>query len=141
MRQSWVVCGVSSGRVHEGEWAVTCMHMHGMCGICMPMRTLIGRPQRSAERMETIAASAVVAPLTRAVEPLPSAAAAARRESPVGVGVGGQGVRGCLAAAIGSALRRRCRSLYACGDVVSGCTWARDGVNARLVQRGGVRVS
>ena len=111
------------------------MHMHGMSGICMPMRTLIGRPQRSAERMETMAASGVVAPLTRAVEPLPSAAAAARRESPVGLGVGSEDVYGSRVAAVSSGQQRRCGNLYACADAVSGCTRVCEFVNARRGQR------
>ena len=81
------------------------------------------------------AASRAIASLTPAVEPLLYTAAAARIESPVRVGVGGQGVPSCPAAAESSALRRCCGSLYACGDVVSGCIRARDGVNARLEQR------
>lgn len=98
------------------------MHMHGMNGICMPVCTSIGRPQRTAERMEAVAVSAAAASRTTAVEPLRLAAVAAHIEPPARAGVGREGVYGCLVAAVCSALRRRCSSLYAYGDVVSGCS-------------------
>ena len=84
------------------------MHMHGINGICIPVRTSIGRPQRAAERMETVAASAAAASLTAAVKPLRLTAVAARIEPPARVGVGSEGVHGCPMAAVSSALRSRC---------------------------------
>jgi hypothetical protein len=113
------------------------MHMHGMNCICTPVRTSIGRPQRAAERMATVAASAAAATHTTTVKPLRLMAVAARIEPPARVGVGSEGVHGCPMAAVGSALRRRYSSLYASGDVVSGCTRTRDGVHARPERHGG----
>ena len=92
------------------------MHMHGMNSICMLVRTSIGPPQRAAERMETVAASAAAASRTTAVEPLRLTAVAAHIEPPARVGVGSEGVHGCPMAAVGSALRRRYSSLYAGRD-------------------------
>ena len=115
------------------------MHMHGMNSICMLVRTSIGPPQRAAERMETVAASAAAASRTAAVEPLRLTAVAAHIETPARVGVGSEGVHGCPMAAVGSALQRRYSSLYASGDAVSGCTRARDGVHARPERHGGGR--
>ena len=74
------------------------MHMHGMNSICILVCTSIGPPQRAAERMETVAASAIAASLTIAVEPLPLAAVAAHIEPPARVGVGSERVRACMGA-------------------------------------------
>ena len=60
--------------------------------------------------------------------------------SPVWVGVGGERVNGCGAAALMSALRRPCGSLNACGNVISGCTRAMDSMFTRSVSYGVVRV-
>ena len=113
------------------------MHMHGMNSICMLVRTSIGPPQRAAEKMETVAASAAAGTHTTAVEPLRLTAVAAHIEPPARVGVGSEGVHGCPMAVVGSTLWRCCSNLYACGDLVSGCTQSRDGVNATRDQRGG----
>ena len=113
------------------------MHIHGMNGICMPVRTSIGRPQRTTERMETVAASAIAASRTIAVEPLPLAAVAAHIEPPARVGVGSEGVHGCPMVVVDSALRRRYSSPYTGGDAVSRCKRARDGVHARPERHGG----
>ena len=56
------------------------------------------------------------------------------------VRVGSEAVHGRPVAAVSSALQRRCSSLYACGDVVSGCTRSRDSANVRPEQRVVVRV-
>ena len=56
------------------------------------------------------------------------------------VGVGGERVNGCGAAALMSALRRPCGSLNACGNVISGCTRAMDSMFTRSVSYGVVRV-
>ena len=116
---------------------VICMHMHCMNSICMLVRTSIGPPQRAAERMETVAASAAAASCTTAVEPLRLTAVAAHIEPPARLGVVGEGVHGCPEATVGSALGRRYSSLFACGDAVSGCTRARDGVHTRRERHGG----
>ena len=118
---------------------VICMHMHGMNSICILVRTSIGPPQRAAERMETVAASAAAASCTTAVEPLRLTAVAAHIEPPARAGVGSEGVHGCPMAAVSSALRRRYSSPYAGGDAVSGCTWANDDVHARPERHGGGR--
>jgi hypothetical protein len=135
--QGWGSAGPVRFTSPEGSWAIICMHMHGMNGISMPERTSIGRPPRTAERMETVAASAAAASRTTAVEPLRLATVAAHTEPPARLGVGSKGVHGCPMAAVGSALRRRYSSLYACGDAISGCTWARDGVHTMPERHGG----
>ena len=76
------------------------MHMHGVNSICMLVRTSIGPPQRAAERMETVAASAAAASRMTAVEPLRLTAVAAHIEPPARVGVGSEGVHGCLVVAV-----------------------------------------
>ena len=50
-------------------------------------------------------------------------------------------MHGCLYAALMSALRRHCDSLYTCWDAVSGQGRARDEVYVRPVQCGGCRVN
>ena len=90
-------------------------------------RTSLGRPLRAAERPATSAAGAGAGPRMHSVEPQPLAATSGSLGSPAWVGVGGERVHGCRAAALMSALRRRCGSLNACGDVVNGRIRATDG--------------
>ena len=85
----------------------------------------------SASGGETVAAVAGGRPRPPNVEPLPLAATDGSLGSPAWVGVDGERVHGRGAAALTSALRRRCRSVNACGNVVSGRTRATDGMFAR----------
>ena len=82
---------------------------------------------RAAERPLTAAAGAAAHPRTHTVKSRLLAATGGKLGSPVWVGVGGEKVHGRMAAALMSALWRRCRSLNACGNVVSGRTRATDG--------------
>ena len=111
--------------------------MHGTCGMRAPKRTSLGTPPRATETPPTAAAGAAARPRTHTVEPQPLAATGGSVGSPAWVGVGGERVHGCGAAALTSALRRRGSSLCARGDAVSVCTRARDDVDSRLVQCGG----
>ena len=87
---------------------------------------------RAAERPLTAAAGAAAHPRTHTVKSRLLAATGGKLGSPVWVGVGGERVHRRMAAALMSALWRRCRSLNACGDVVSGRTRATDGKFTRL---------
>ena len=87
---------------------------------------------RAAERPLTAAAGAAAHPRTHTVKSRLLAATGGKLGSPVWVGVGGEKVHGRMAAALMSALWRRCRSLNACGDVVSGRRRATDGKFTRL---------
>ena len=100
------------------------MHVRVHIGFETKKRTSLGQPLRAAERPVTAAAGAAAHPRTHTVEPQPLAATSGSLGSPAWVGVGGERVHGCRAAALMSALRRRCESLNACGDVVSGRTRA-----------------
>ena len=116
------------------------MHMRGTCGMRMPKRTSLKPPSRALERLATAAGGARARAATSDVEPRPLAATDGSLGSPVWVGVGGERLHGCGAAAFMSALRRPCGSLNACGNVISGCTGARDGMCPRSVRCGVVRV-
>ena len=94
-------------------------------------RTSLGQPLRAAERPATLAAGATARPRMHIVEPQPLTATSGSLGSPAWVGVGGERVHGCRAAALTSALQRRCGSLNDCGDVVSGRTRAMDGMFTR----------
>ena len=61
-----------------------------------PERTLLKRPQRTAERLVTAVVGTAVRISTNAVEPVRLAASAARVGPPVRVGVGGYDVHGYL---------------------------------------------
>ena len=76
------------GRVSEGWYVVICMHMHGACGMCVPERTSLGRPQRAVERLVTAAAGAAAHPSSPVVEPLRLATMAASVGPPGRVRVG-----------------------------------------------------
>ena len=94
-------------------------------------RTSLGQPLRAAERPVTVAVGAAAHPRTQTVEPQLLAATGGSLGSSACVGVGGERVHGCGAAALTSELRRRCGSLNACGDVVSGRTRTMDSMFTR----------
>ena len=100
------------------------MHVRVHIGFETKKRTALGQPFRASERLATSAAGAAARPRMHSVETQPLAARSGSLGSPAWVGVGGERVHGCRAAALMSALRRRCESLNACGDVVSGRTQA-----------------
>ena len=102
------------------------MHVHMHIGFETKKRTSLGQPLRAAESPVTAAAGAAAHPRTHTVEPQPLAVTGGSLGSSAWVGVGGERVHRRGAAALTSALRRRCRSLNACGDVVSGRTRATD---------------
>ena len=116
------------------------MHVHMHIGFDTKKRTSLGQPLRAAERPVTAAAGAAAHPRTHTVEPQLLAATGGSLGSSAWVGVGSERVHGCGAAALMSALRRRSGSLNACGNVISGCTGARDGMCPRSVRCGVVRV-
>ena len=107
--------------------ACACVHI----GFETKKRTSLGQPLRAAERPTTSAVGAAARPRMYSIEPQPLAATRGSLGSPAWVGVCGERVHGRRAAALTSALRRRCRSLKACGDVVSGRTRATDGMVTR----------
>ena len=105
---------------------VRCMHVHMHIGFDTKKRTSLGQPLRAAESPVTAAAGAAAHPRTHTVEPQPLAVTGGSLGSSAWVGVGGERVHGCGAAALTSELRRRCGSLNACGNVISGRTRATD---------------
>ena len=105
--------------------------MHGTCGMRAPKRTSLGPPPRATETPPSAAAGAAARPRTHTVEPQLLAATGGSVGSPAWVGVGVERVHGCRAAALTSALQRRCGSLNACGDVVSGRTRTMDSMFTR----------
>jgi len=107
------------------------MHVRMHIGFETKKRTSLGQPLRAAERPATSAAGAVARPRMHSVEPQLLAATSESLASPAWVGVGSERVHGRRAAALTSALRRRCKSLNACGDVVSGRSRATDGMLTR----------
>ena len=113
------------------------MHVHMHVEFEMQKRTSFGQPLRAAERPATAAVGAAAHPRTHVVEPQPLAATGGSLGSSVWVGVGGERVHSCGAAALTSVLRCHCNSLYTCWDAVSGRGRARDGVAVKPVQRGG----
>ena len=115
-RQGWGSAGPVTFTSPEGLWAIICMHMHGMNSICMPERTSIGRPPRTAERMETVAASAAAASRTTAVEPLRLATVAAHTEPPARTGWE-WAVRACMGAPWQRSAARYAGATAACTPV------------------------
>ena len=107
------------------------MHVHMHTGLDTKKRTSLGQPLRATKRPVTAAVGAAARPRTHSVEPQPLAATSGSLKSPAWVGVDSERVHGCGAATLMSALRRRCRSLNACGDMVSGRTRATDGMVTR----------
>ena len=77
------------GRVSRDWYVVRCMHVHRMCGMCIPKRTSLGPPPRAMERPAKAAAATPARPLTPDAEPWTLAATAASEWPPVRVGVGG----------------------------------------------------
>ena len=69
-------------------------------------RTSLRQPLPAAERPATVAAGATARPRTCTVKPQPLAATGGTLGSPVWVGVGGERVHGCRAAALMSSLPR-----------------------------------
>ena len=106
------------------------MHVHMHIGFDMKKRTSLGQPPRGGRVASDGGSGPGVAahPRTHTVKSRLLAATGGKLGSPVWVGVGGERVHGRMAAALMSALWRRCRSLNACGDVVSGRTRATDGM-------------
>ena len=113
------------------------MHVHGIYSMQMSKRTSLVRPQRGAKSPATVTAGAAAHSRTAAFEPLPSAAKAVRVGPPARVRSGRLGCPRLPGSSARDALRRRMRSLYACGSAASRCTRARDGMNARPAQCGG----
>ena len=119
---------------------VRCMHVCVHIVFETHERTSLRQPLRAAERPATVAAGATARPRTCTVKPQPLAATGGTLGSPVWVGVGGERVHRCGAAALTSALRRRCGSLNACGNVISGRARAAYSMFTQSVSCGVVRV-